>query len=161
MTNSEQNMNGFTQIAQHKQAYLDKAIREVWQIHTEQEFEWFVRDVSIIALDILTFVDMIHECDNRHNLLATTIEEYPFEQVQQEIEELFESALDFANYLLSLAQKFGGYQIDNLEQLKKMVAKLRWMLGKDDSVYESEGYKKLTEEAVQEYKAGTLEEWPK
>jgi len=148
-------------IAHHKQAYLDKAIKEILQIQTEQEFKWLVRDVSIIASDVLTFVDMIHECDNRHNMLAVTVADYPFEQIQQEIEGLFEDALRLSNYLLSLVHKFGGNQIDNLKELKKTTAKLNWMLGKDDSVYESEGYKKLAEEAVEEYKAGKLEEWPK
>lgn len=154
-------MNSFTQIAHYKQAYLEKAIKEVWQLQTEQDFKWFVCDVSIIISDILTFVDQIHECDNQHNLLAATVEDYPFEQIQREIEELFDSALQFSNYLFSLAQQFDGDQIENLEQLRKTITKLNWMLGKDDSVYESEGYKKLAEEAIQEYKAGMLEEWPK
>lgn len=152
--------DGLIRIGYYKQAYLQKAIKDIGQTQTEQELRWFVHDVSVIASDILSFVDMIHECDNRHNLLAVTVEDYPYEQRQKEIEELFESALEFSNYLLSLARR-KGFQIDNIEQLKKTIAELNWMLEKDDSVYESEGYKRLAEEAIQEYKAGILEEWPK
>ena len=157
-------MNNFTQIAHHKQIYLDKATREIWkQVQTEQGLEWLARDVSIVISDILTFVDMIHECDNRHNFLAATEKDYPFDQIQKEIEELFEEALELANYLVSLAHKFEqqGSEVDNLQCLTKTIAELNWMLGRDNSVYESEGYKKLTEEAIREYRAGMLEEWPK
>jgi ribosomal protein L29 len=157
-------MNNFTQIAHHKQIYLDKATREIWkQVQTKQELEWIAREISIVISDILTFVDMIHECDNRHNFLAVTEEEYPFDQMQKEIEELFEKALELAKYLVSLAHKFEqqSSKIDNLQRLKKTIAELNWMLRKDKSVYESEGYKKLTEEAIREYRAGILEEWPK
>ncbi|MFQ6041835.1 MAG: hypothetical protein ACE5PV_13335 [Candidatus Poribacteria bacterium] len=167
-------MNSFTQVAHHKQTYLDKTIRELWnQVQSglqsklpssEQELEWFTRCVSIVASDILTFVDMIHECDNRHNFLAVTVDDYPYDKVQKEIEELFESALHLANHLFSIARDLQqrGYEVDNLKRLKKTITELNWMLSKDESVYESEGYKKLTEEAIREYKTGTiLEQWPK
>ncbi|MBM3238172.1 hypothetical protein FJZ31_17915 [Candidatus Poribacteria bacterium] len=157
-------MNNFTQIAHHKQIYLDKATKEIWkQVQTEQELEWLAREISIVISDILTFVDMIHECDNRHNFLAATEEDYPFDQMQKEIEELSEEALDFAKHLVSLAHKFEqqGSEVDNLQCLKKTIAELNWMLKRDNSVYESEGYKKLTEETIREYRAGMLEEWPK
>ncbi len=99
----------------------------------------------------------------RHNFLAATEEDYPFGQMQKEIEELFEEALELANHLISLAHKFEqqGSEVDNLERLKKTIAELNWMLGRDNSVYESEAYKKLTEKAIREYRAGMLEEWPK
>lgn len=166
-------MNNFTQVAHHKQVYLDKAVRELWnQVKSslrsklppsEQELEWLTRDVSIVASNISTFVDMIHECDTRHNFLAVTVDDYPYDKMQKEIEELFESALQLANRIFSIAREFQqrGYEVDNLKRLKKTITELNWILSKDESVYESEGYKKLTEEAIREYKAGILEQWPK
>ena len=166
-------MNSITQVAHYKQVYLDKTIKELWNqvqnglwsklLPSEQEFEWLTRDVSIVASDILTFVDMIHECDNRHNFLAVTVDDYPYDKIQQEIEELFENALRLASCLVSIASEFQkqGCRVNNIKQLKKTVTELNWMLSKDESIYESEGYKKLTEEAIREYKAGILEQWPK
>jgi hypothetical protein len=166
-------MNSITQVVHYKQVYLNKTIKELWNqvqnglrsklLPSEQELEWLTRDVSIVASDILTFVDMIHECDNHHNFLAVTVDDYPYEKMQKEIEELFESALQLANHFVAIAREFQqqGYEIDNLKRLQKTITELNWMLGKDESIYESEGYKKLTEEAIREYKAGILEQWPK
>jgi len=166
-------MNSFIQVAHYKQVYLDKTMKELWYqvqnslrsklLPSEQELEWLTRNASIVASDILTFVDMIHECDNRHNLLAVTVNDYPYDKIQKEIEELFESALRLASCLVSIASEFQkqGCRVNNIEQFKKTVTELNWMLSKDESIYESEGYKKLTEEAIREYKAGILEQWPK
>jgi len=166
-------MNSFTQVAHYKQVYLDKTMKELRNqvqnglrnklLPSKQELEWLTRNISIAASDILTFVDMIYECDNHHNLLAVTVDDYPYDKMQKEIEELFESALQLANRLVAIAREFQqqGYEIDNLKRLKKTITKLNWVLGRDESFYESEGYKKLTEEAIREYKAGILEQWPK
>ena len=157
---------------------MDRTILNILDVHTSQlanilesknsnsldtyveTLETFLLD-ELIANAILRFL-LLETQGEQHHEKAVFEENYDFAENQCQLEESYRRAIDTAEKIIHLCDNFESteYQAESLSQLKKLTDRFRRILEDDESFYESEYYKELSERANQEIQLGNLEDWP-
>ena len=116
---------------------------------------------ELIANAILRFL-LLETQGEQHHEKAVFEENYDFAENQCQLEESYRRAIDTAEKIIHICEnsEFAGYRPESLSQLKKLTHRFRRILEDDESFYESEYYKELSERANQEIQLGNLEDWP-
>lgn len=114
-----------------------------------------------MARDTINLFTTLLRCDEQHNLLAATAEEYLYQAAEEELAELFLRFLAVCDALRGLVDTLQGrgHEIKSQRALEAVCARAHY-LARDEAFYETETYHALAERALTEYQTGQVEEWP-
>jgi len=151
------------QIAWAKEHFLEHALRLITPVITEDgETPSLAEDLDSLAQDAIDLFATLLRCDEKHNLLAATSDDYPYQATEEELTVLFRRFLAMSEDLCVLAQRLHrqGHMIDHLPALEAVSAHTRRLVHDDQSFYETDTYRTLTQQAHLAYQDGQVEEWP-
>jgi hypothetical protein len=151
------------EIAQAKEQFLEDALQVVVPIINNGYDPTFLsNDVESLAQDTVQLFATLLRCDEQHNLLATTVDNYPYAVTEETLDELFSRFLAMCGKLKSLSETIQqkGIYIKNHADLVTIYAHARRLVNDDQSFYETTTYERLAEQAEVEYQTGQIEKWP-
>ena len=150
------------QIAKEKERFLEKSIN-LLQAEDEKKYVALVEDIEYLAQDAIGLFYFLLRCDEQHQLAAVTSKDYPYQDVEETLDNIFQKFLDLCDELSALAeiQSNIGYEIKNRNELEAVRSKARRIVEDDETFYESEQYRSIAARAMEEYQQGQVEEWPK
>jgi len=149
-------------IAKEKERFLENSIR-VLEMESETKHAVQAEDIEYIAQDAIGLFHLLIRCDEYHQLTATISDDYPYQAVEETLEHLFIKFLELCNQILYYVedQTEKGYKIKDQEKLEAVRAKAKRIVEDDEEFYESEDYRSITANAMEEYQKGQVEKWPK
>ena len=149
------------QIAKEKELFLEKSI-SLLKVENEKKYSTLAEDIEYITQDTIGLFPLLLHCDEHHQLAAVTSNDYPYQAVEETLDNLFIKFLELCDELSALMKvKFNmGYEIKNRNELEAVRAKARHIVEDDETFYESERYRSITARAMAEYQKGQMEEWP-
>jgi hypothetical protein len=151
------------QIAWAKQHALEHVLRLITPaVTSDDEAPCMTQDLDGLSQDATNLFAMLLRCDEKHHLLAATSDDYPYQATEDELTVLFRRFLAMSEDLCVLAQRLHrqGHIIDHLPALEAVSAHTRRLVHDDQSFYETDTYRTLTEQAHLAYQNGQVEEWP-
>lgn len=151
------------QIARAKEQYLEDALDLVASVMENGDVSSsLAEDAESLVQDTVDLFATLRRCDEQHSLLAATSDDYPYQEIEDELATLFQQFLSMCNQLCTLSDRFqdSGHEIESHHILQKVCAHARRLVQDDQTFYESETYRTLAERAQAEYEAGQVEEWP-
>lgn len=151
------------QIAWAKEHYLEHALGLITPvIKGNGETPSVAQDLNSLVQDATDLFATLMRCDEKHNLLAATSDDYPYQATEEEITVLFRRFLAMSEDLCMLARRLHrqGHNIEHLAALKDVSARVRCLVHDDQSFYETDTYRVLAKQAQAEYQSGQVEEWP-
>lgn len=151
------------QIAWAKEHFLEHALRMITSVITEDgETPSLAQDLDSLAQDAIDLFATLLRCDEKHNLLAATSDDYPYQATEEELTVLFRRFLAMSEDLCVLARRLHrqGHDIKHLPALESVSAHARRLVHDDQSFYETDTYRALVKQAHAEYQSGQVEEWP-
>ena len=149
------------QIAKEKELFLEKSI-SLLKVENEKKYSTLAEDIEYLAQDAIELFSLLLRCDEHHQLAAVTSKDYPYQDVEDTLDNIFIKFLELCDELSGLAkvQSNMGYEIKNRKNLEAVRTKGRRIVEDDESFYESELYRSITAKAMEEYQKGQVEEWP-
>ena len=148
------------QIAKEKERFLEKSI----SLLKVENFKYatLAEDIEYLVQDAIGLFSLLLRCDEHHQLAAVTSNDYPYQAVEDTLDNIFIKFLDLCDELSSLAEvQFNmGYEIKNRNKLEAVRTKARHIVEDDETFYESERYRSITARAMDEYQKGQVEKWP-
>jgi len=151
------------QIAWAKEHFLEHALRMITPVITEDgETPSLAQDLDSLAQDAIDLFATLLRCDEKHNLLAATSDDYPYQATEEELTVLFRRFLAMSEDLCVLARRLHrqGHDIEHLPALESVSTHARRLVHDDQSFYETDTYRALAKQAHAEYQRGQVEEWP-
>ena len=150
------------QIAREKEQFLEKSIN-LLKMENEKKYAPLAEDIEYLAQDAIGLFSFLLRCDEHHQLTAVTSKNYPYQDVEETLDNIFIKFLDLCDQLSALAkvQSSMGYEVKNQSKLEAVQTKARRIVEDDETFYESEQYRSITARAMEEHQTGQVEEWPK
>ncbi len=151
------------QIVNAKEQFLESALRLITPVVEDgDEAVYLPEDIEELARDTINLFTTLLRCDEQHNLLAATSEEYPYQAAEEELAELFLRFLALCDTLRGLVDTLQkrGYEVKSQRALEAVCTHANYLARDDEAFYETETYHALAERALAEYQTGQVEEWP-
>ena len=149
------------QIAKEKELFLEKSI-SLLKVENEKKYSTLAEDIEYLAQDAIELFSLLLRCDEHHQLAAVTSKDYPYQDVEETLDNIFIKFLELCDELSRMAkiQSKIGYEIKNRKKLEAVQMKARRIVEDDESFYESKRYCSITAKAMEEYQKGQVEKWP-
>jgi len=151
------------QIVNAKEHFLESALRLITPaVENGDEVVCLPEDIEELARDTINLFTTLLRCDEQHNLLAATAEEYPYQAAEEELADLFLRFLAVCDALRGLVDTLQrrGFEIKSQRDLEAVCTRAHYLARDDEAFYETEPYHALAERALTEYQTGQVEEWP-
>jgi hypothetical protein len=150
------------QIAKEKEQFLEKSI-SLLKVEKEKEYAMLAEDIEYLTQDAIGLFSLLLRCDEHHQLAAVTSKDYPYQDVEEALDNIFIRFLELCDELSALMKVESNtrYEIKNRNKLEAVRAKARRIVEDDETFYESEQYRSITAIAMEEYQKGQVEKWPK
>ena len=150
------------QIAEEKERFLEKSI-SLLKVEDEKKYDAFAEDIEYLAQDTIGLFSLLLRCDEHHQLASVTLNDYPYQTVEETLDNLFIKFLELCNQLSALVevQHNPKHEIKSRNKLEAVKAKAQRIVEDDEGFYESGLYRSITAKAMEEYQRGQVEEWPK
>jgi len=151
------------QIARAKEQFLEDALRLIIPLANDGDgVRSLLDDFESLARDTVDLFSTLLRCDEQHNLLAATSDDYPYLEAEEELAALFRRFLTMCDGLRALGETLQsrGYEIKSQRTLEAAYAHAHRLVHDDQTFYETETYRTIAERAQAEYQSGQIEEWP-
>jgi hypothetical protein len=150
-------------IAWAKEYFLEHALHLIAPVvRGNNEAPRVAQDLDGVSQDATSLFAMLLRCDEKHNLLAATCDDYPYQATEDELTILFRRFLAVSEDLCVLARRphRQDHDIEHLPALEAVSAHTRRLVHDDQSLYETDTYRKVAKQAHLAYQNGPVEEWP-
>lgn len=143
------------QIAEEKERFLEKSI-SLLKVEDEKKYDAFAEDIEYLAQDTIGLFSLLLRCDEHHQLASVTLNNYPYQAIEETLDNLFAKFLESCNQLSELVkvQHNLGYEFKSRDKLEAVRAKAQRIVADDETFYESERYLSITARAIEEYQRG-------
>ncbi|MFQ6044062.1 MAG: hypothetical protein ACE5PV_24675, partial [Candidatus Poribacteria bacterium] len=144
-----------------KERFLEKSI-SLLKAGNEKNYATLAEDIEYLAQDAIGLFPLLLRCDEHHQLAAVTKKDYPYQPVEEILDNIFQKFLELCDELSALTKvQFNmGYEIENRNKLESVRAKARRIVNDSETFYESQRYRSIAARAMEEYQKGQVEKWP-